>query len=107
MGEDITASRKQAIYICQQMLDGKIGILGASRQLRDFAFKAFSSHKMPKELEPFRGFDSEAGGIPLGPERRHWSEEALRRKELEISALEEKHHDLAFKCGRELLAFLR
>ena len=89
--------------LCQKMLEGKLGIIIGSRQIRDLAFKYYHSDAMPKEFDPFIGIDCEAGNLPLGPERRHWSLEALKRKDEELAELEKRFRDLAFQSCRNLI----
>ena len=85
------------------MLDGKLGVIAASRKIQSLAFEIFTDHGIPKELDPFIGIGSESTHLPVGEERRHWSAEALRRKDKEITDFELRYRNLAYDTARKVI----
>lgn len=55
------------------------------------------------DLSVFRTISEETIGLPIGLERQYWSEEALRREDLKIQALEERWKPAALAAAYRLV----
>lgn len=105
---DIIASsdRQKIVEIARGILDGSIGIIAGSRQLRAFC----GGHGRIDEFDPnfltFVGIDSETDDLPVGESRRHWAAEALAKKDVEIARCEELYRDAAREAAARLVARL-
>lgn len=93
--------RGKIVSVARAVLDGEVGIITGSRKLRRLGFE------LGDETEPdfitFIAVDSETDHLPIGRERENWSEEALRRKDIEVSESESLYRERVLKACERLV----
>jgi hypothetical protein len=101
--EYIAKQRLKVVDLVTQVIDGKISILLAARQIVQLRFE-IGVDENDKDILVFVGIDSESDSLPLGSERAHWSEEALKNKENEIKSTEKWALDFGIEACKSLKA---
>lgn len=88
---------EKIVEICKEILKEKIGIIAGSRQL--ISLFAEKSNKDDFDLTLFIAIESETDHLPVGFERKNWNDEALNRKDIEISEYElARKNEVMFSC---------
>ena len=85
--EYVINQRQKVTDLLTDVIDGKISILLAARQIVQLRFE-IELDENDKDILAFVGIDSESDSLPIGPERSYWSEDALKNKEKEIKEVE-------------------
>ncbi len=83
------------------LLEKRLGIVDAARQLSALGHSVRASDDA--DFTTFTAIDSESDHLPIGAVRREWAPDALRQKEAEIHAIEDRWRDAAFTAARNLL----
>lgn len=91
----ISRSRREALAIARGVLAGTNDPIVSARELARLRFSVGVSADDP-DFTCFVAIDSETDGLPVGPERERWSNEALARLEKEIAVA----RTWADTCGR-------
>jgi hypothetical protein len=94
---------EQMASLAQQLLDGKIGICSASRQIRDLAWRNCDDPWKHEALKVFLAIDSETDHLPLGKERSVWQPAALLEKDDEIAKCDAFFREQAMSAAAHLL----
>lgn len=94
--------RGKIVTVCELLLKEKIGVIAGSRELVSLSSKFFDKHD--EDFLPFVAIDSETDHLPVDWERGNWSEEALKRKDVEISEYEAAAKQDVFTACRNLIS---
>ena len=89
------------LAICEAVLGEEIGIIAASRRLKDCGHELFDGRD--EDFILFVVVDSETDHLPVDIERRNWSEEALKRKDAEIAEAEAFYKDNVMAACKQLI----
>ena len=76
------------VQCCQDLLEGRVGLIEAARRLVGLASKVRASRDPDFVL--FVGLDFESDALPVGPVRQYWAAATLEREDAKIAAFEEK-----------------
>src|ERR1043165_1679620 len=87
---------EQITQACQQILDGQFRVMIGSREIYSLVFEFLNDKKIFEDFKFFVGVSSESDHLPVGQERRHWSQEVLQEKDKEIEKVEKFYRDEAF-----------
>src|SRR5690242_10522770 len=79
---------REIVQCCQDLLEGRVGVIEAARRLVGLASKVRASRDPDFVL--FVGLDFESDALPVGPVRQYWSTVALEREDATIAAFEAK-----------------
>lgn len=92
---------KRARQIAEKVLEGQFDPLLACRELVDLR------DQLPmvgdEVMDVLRAVDSEVDGVPIGPEREHWSAGSLRVKDVEAAGYREQVRSVVSDALRTLL----
>jgi hypothetical protein len=99
----IASNRQKVARIAQDILDGGIGVIEASRLLSPLRFGVGGDEWDPDFLT-FVGIDSETDDLPIGPTRQHWAPDALAKKDAEIARCEALYREPAREAASHLVA---
>ncbi len=95
---------EKIIEVCKKILNEEIGIIAGSRQLVSLFSQMNDSDNFDFML--FRVIESETDHLPVGSERKNWNDEALKRKDIEISEYElARKHEVMLACQNLILLF--
>jgi hypothetical protein len=97
-------AKSQILSLAKQLLTGQLGVIAASRELSPLRHEVES--ELAGVLVVFTAIDSETDALPIGEVRQHWSQEALERKDREITDAEEHYRDTAMEAATRLLQLL-
>jgi hypothetical protein len=100
---DIEKARSQAATIAAAVLAGQLSPVVGAIDLHGLR----SSVDVPDDDPDFEAFmliESECDGLPIGPARQHWSDEALERKESEVAHAERWAMDTGAEAFRNVLS---
>ena len=78
--------KQQIVDICRAAVRGEIGVIDASRKLRNLQYQLFES--IDHDFLCFIAIESETDHLPVGNERQYWNKEVLIEKDKEIAAYE-------------------
>jgi hypothetical protein len=98
----VAQSHKEMAKVAQQILDGKIAITDAARELTALRFP--SRAEKDKDILVFVGIDSETHEFPVGKVRKFWNSEILKAKDEELKKYEERVKDRAFVACKNIIA---
>jgi hypothetical protein len=93
--------RGKVVAICEAILQEEIGVIAGSRQLNSLGHQLCDD--FDKDFRPFVAIDSETDHLPVDRERQNWSQEALERKDREISEYEIAAKEEAFEACKILI----
>jgi hypothetical protein len=93
--------RHRIVTRCRDLLEGRIGVIEASRELSRSRFEADA--ETDPDLGVFVAIDSETNHLPVGTDRREWAPDALEAKDREIREYEQASRDDAYRAARSLL----
>jgi hypothetical protein len=93
--------RGKIVAICEAVLAEKIGIIAASRTLSALGLELFDGHD--EDFIMFDGVDTETDHLPVDIERKNWSAEALKRKDVEIAEAEALYKNDVIAACRKLI----
>ena len=100
---DLTRSRRRELLdIAEAILRGDIGVILGSRRMQAFRFDL--GDEFDADFMTFVAVDSETDHLPVDDERRNWSDDALTRKDAEISEAEDFHRQEVFRACRQVIA---
>ena len=85
----------------KDLIEGKLSVLNAAVAIERLVFPARAG--TDADLLVFKTISHETIGLPIGPERQYWSEEALRREDQKIHALEERWKLVALASAQRLI----
>lgn len=94
--------RGKIVAVCELLLKEKLGVIAGSRELVALGSELFDKHD--EDFLPFVAIDSETDHLPVDSERRNWSDEALKRKDEEISEYEAAAKQNVFTACRILIS---
>ena len=89
--------------LARLLLEGKIGICCASRQIRDLAWRNCDDPWKHEALKVFLAIDTETDHLPLGKERSVWEPAALLEKDEEIAKCDAFFREQAMSAAARLL----
>jgi hypothetical protein len=95
--------RVHILHVAKELVEGRIGVIAAARELRQFHDK---EAQLAEILLTFVGIDSETDALPVGGVRKEWSRDALERKDREIAKAEQFYRDSAMNAAAELVRLL-
>jgi hypothetical protein len=93
---------RQILALAQDLVEGRITAIEAADALHVLAVRTFSGDN--EDLVVFNTLWGELVGLPVGKERRFWSEQPLAREDSKIRALEQSWHPRALKAAVNLVA---
>jgi hypothetical protein len=99
----IASNRQKVARTAQDILDGRIGVIEASRRLSSLRFGVGGDEWDPDFLT-FVGIDSETDDLPVGQARQHWAPDALAKKDAEIARCEKLYREPAREAASHLVA---
>src|ERR1700678_1219719 len=85
----------------KDLIEGKLSVLNAANAIRPLVF--WVRAEMDADLSVFKTISDETIGLPVGPERQYWSEEALQREDRKIQSLEERWKPAALASAHRLV----
>jgi len=85
----------------KDLIDGKVGVIEAAEILHRLAI--WTRAESDPDFSVYRKICGEIVGLPVGRERRHWSQEALEREDVKIKALEESWRPAALTSAHRLV----
>lgn len=89
------------VAICEAILSEEIGIISGSRKLMYLGHLV--SEDFDEDFGLFISVDSETDHLPVDRERKNWSIEALKIKDLEIAEYEKDFRDDVFSACKKLI----
>jgi hypothetical protein len=96
----IRLTKVKTIETAKAILEEKVGVIEGARLMQGLLWQAEDSEE-DGDLLVFIGIDSETDDLPVGEERQHWSEEALKEKDIEIRRCEKLYREAAREaCAR-------
>jgi len=98
----VEQNRKEMAKVARQILDGKIGIVIAAREIN--RLRLSSQTERDKDVLVFVGIDSETDHLPLGEIRKLWNAEVLKKKDEELKNYEVKVEERAFAACKNLIS---
>ena len=90
------------VEVAQGILSGKISIVEGARLLSSLGPKV-TGNEFDPDFTPFVGIDSESVHIPLGEVRDRWSQEGLKKMDIEQKKIEEHYRDWAIEASEKLV----
>jgi hypothetical protein len=93
--------RGKIVAICEATLAEEIGIIAASRRLSALGSELFDGRH--EDFIIFDAVDTETDHLPVDIERRNWSAEALKRKDVEIAKAEAFYKNDVIEACRKLI----
>jgi hypothetical protein len=96
--------RSQILFIAKKLLGDQISAIAASRELSPLRHQV--SKEIAEVLIVFTTIDSETDTLPIGEVRQHWTPEALKHKDREITEAENLYRDAAREAADHLLRLL-
>jgi hypothetical protein len=97
-------AKSQILSLAKQLLTGQLGVIAASRELSPLRHEVET--ELAEVLVTFTAIDSETDALPIGEVRLHWSQEALERKDREITEAEQYYRDTAMEAATRLLQLI-
>lgn len=96
-------SKKQhpIVEICRSVLSGKLSIIAAARELRDY--RDNFSIKNYDDILFFDTIAAQTEHLPLGKVRKHWNKERLKEKDKERKIFEAKYEINVGKACKRLI----
>ena len=91
---------REIVQRCQDLLDGRVGVIEAARSLKEWAFRVRAEED--EDFTLFRVIDSESDALPVGPERAQWSTAALEREVARIAGFGDNWREHALAAARNL-----
>lgn len=104
--EFLTFIRGKIVAIAQAVLDEEIGVIAGSHKLSDYGSKLYTVVDENLDEEYFTQFEavaSETMHLPIDWERKNWSGNALKQKDIEIVEYEAQVKDKIFEACRVLI----
>jgi hypothetical protein len=98
------SNRQKVVAIAQELLDGRIGVIDAARQINAFRGDRVALDEFDPDFVTFLAIDSETDDLPVGDVRRHWAADVLAQKDLEIARCEELYRSQALEAASHLVA---
>jgi Protein of unknown function (DUF2489) len=93
------------VAICESIINEEIGIIAGSRRLVSLYHEIFDNEDSDFRL--FIAIESETDHLPVDFERKNWSLDALKRKDLEIDLYEkESRHETVLACKKLISTFV-
>lgn len=92
----------KAVETAKDMLEGRVGIIEGSRLMQKLLWQTEITEDDP-DLLSFMAIDSETDDLPVGEERRHWSTQALRERDVEIRRCEALYRQTAIEACRRII----
>lgn len=102
--EYLTDCRDRGRRMALDLIDGKVGVIEASRFLSGLRHELGSPFE--KLLLPFAGIDSETDALLIGDVRKLWAPDVLARKDERIRSAEAHYRDLAVEAATKFLMTL-
>lgn len=91
---------QKLISIANAILEEKIGIIEASRELAGYNYEMKDKNG---QLNIFRSIDSDTDHFPMGELRKLWDQQSLVRVDLEIKNYEEDVRDEVREACKKLI----
>jgi hypothetical protein len=95
---------QRLVATAKAVRDGALGIILGCREIAQLA-RVLDFQSEPA-VEPFIAVDSETDHLPVGPERTHWSAEALKEKDAEIAEYEIESREQMSTAADNLVRWL-
>lgn len=99
--EYIAFVKEKIVATAKDMLTGDIGIILGSRKLYSLSYELGDQRDL--DFNIFIAVDSETDHLPVDDERENWSEEALKRKDVEIAEYESCNREQVMDACRKLI----
>jgi hypothetical protein len=98
----LAEQQHEIVRVARRIVDGSVGVIEGAREMTRVHFRSHSKEE-DEEFLVFVGINSETDHLPVGEVRRHWSTEALERKDAEIRKAEEFFRDRALSAAQALI----
>lgn len=87
------AAAPEIFQLCRQIIAGEVRLAEGARAMDDLlsAANPWFSHYGHDDFKALAGLAGATLHLPVGPARRHWAADAIRRKEPELCAIEDQH----------------
>jgi hypothetical protein len=93
--------RLELVATAKSVLSGEMGIIAGSRLLWRLGDELNNQHD--PDFKIFIAADTETDHLPVDKERENWSEEALKRKDVEIAEYEAHYRQKVMDGCRRIL----
>jgi hypothetical protein len=91
----------QILEIAQKLLENKIDLIKASRELEKFQFGFGLENN--KQILFFVAFASETDSFPIGDQRKNWDKLTLLEKDKELKKIKDFYRNDAINASQELI----
>lgn len=98
----VAEQHHEIVRVARRIVDGSVGVIAGAREMTRVHFRSHSKER-DEDFIVFVGIDSETDDLPVGEVRKHWSAEALLRKDVEIKAAEDLYRPRALEAARNLI----
>ena len=95
---------EEALRVARAILSGSTSIIDGARRMA--SIHLYSGHvKQPidEDYALFLEIDSKTSHLPVGEARKHWSAEALARKDIEVQQTEAVFRERALKAAEAFI----
>ncbi len=99
--DHILALQMDVVKACRAVIDGDVGVIAASRKLRDLHCQMFQD--VDDDFRIFIGIESETDHLPVGDERQYWNAAVLSEKDKEIAEYEDKKMKVVIESCKKLI----
>jgi len=99
--DHILALQMDVVKTCRAVIDGDVGVIAASRKLRDLHYQMFQN--VDDDFRIFIGIESETDHLPVGDERQYWNAAVLSEKDKEIAEYEDNKMKVVIESCKELI----
>ena len=89
------------VATCGDVINGRVSVIETAKYL-SYLRTWFRADSDPDFLT-FTAIDSETDHLPVGDERKHWSEEALLQKDVDIRKAEAFYSEVAKEAAANLI----
>jgi hypothetical protein len=93
--------RKQIVEVAQDLLSGRISLIEGARGLS--RTRPCSTSENDPDLLLFVQIDMQTQDIPIGPIRKEWDADALKKKDLEIQKHEALFRESATAAAQRIV----
>jgi len=84
-----------------ELIAGKLGIINAAIAIETLA--NWTHATKDADFAVFESISRESVGLPVGQERQYWAQDALKREDVKIQALEDRWRSAAEESARKLV----
>jgi hypothetical protein len=93
----------EAIDVATRVVNGKVGILAASRVLSRLGHDLVPDTRIDPDFVVFIALDSQTDHLPLEDQRHNWAPAAFAQKQLEVARWEEHSREQVVEACRSII----